>query len=196
MEQSQDEGRLREQVLQLAGKVFADLGYDGTDLQMIADGAGLPLARLVAVGGDKSTLYFTVLNRLFELEVAALSGVMDQFTPDAAGVQRIGDAFLDFCLDHPQFVGLWMHRWQGDAADLDVETPFATPMLAAMNEIMGKAVRPDLDLEIAIWNVIWSVHGFVRVGIIGADGHAHGPTDPATVRRFRAYLHDLIGRMS
>jgi AcrR family transcriptional regulator len=195
VEQSRNDEQLQ-QLLQLAGRLFGDLGYDGTDLQTIADGTGLPLSRVIELGGDKPTLYFTVFTHLHELEFAALSESINGFTPDVAGIQRIGDAFLDFCLAHPQFVGMWMHRWQGDAADLDVETPFAAPVLSAMNDIMGKAVRPDLDLEIAIWNMIWCVHGFVSVGIIGSDGRTHGPTNPATVERFRSYLHELIGRMA
>jgi AcrR family transcriptional regulator len=196
VEESRDDDQLREELLHLAGRLFADLGYDGTDLQMLAVGLGLPLSRVVELGGDKSALYFAVLTRLHEAEMAALSDSIIRFTPDAAGIQRIGDAFLDFGLAYPQFVGMWMHRWQGDAADLDIETPFATPALSTMNTVMRPGVRPDLDLEIAIWNVIWCVHGFVRVGIIGADGHALGPNDPATVARFRAYLHDLVGRMA
>jgi AcrR family transcriptional regulator len=196
VEPSRDDEQLRDQLMQLAGRVFASLGYDGADMQMIADGAGLPLARVIELGGDKSTLYFAVFTRLHELEQVALSDAMNRFTPDISGIQRIGDAFLDFCLEYPQFVGMWMHRWQGDAADLDVETPFAVPVLAAMYELMGQAVRSDLDLELAIWNVVWAVHGFVSVGIIGSDGRTHGPTNPATIRRFRAYLRDLIGRMS
>lgn len=91
---------------------------------------------------------------------------------------------------------MWMHRWQGDAADLDIETPFAKPVLSVMYQLMSPAVQPGVDLEVAIWDIIWSVHGFVQLGIIGQDGQLHGTDDPATVARFRAYLHDLIARFT
>lgn len=187
---------LRERVTEVAGRLFADLGYDATDMEMIAAASGVPVRRLGALVGDKPHLYLTVFEDLHRLEFEALAGALGAYTPDVAGLQLIGDAFLDFCLAHPRFVAMWMHRWQGDAADLEVETRFAQPVLSAMNQVMAQAVRPDLDLEIAIWNVIWCVHGFVRFGVIGADGHLQGPGDSATVDRFRAYLREMIARLA
>ncbi|MFC4907648.1 TetR/AcrR family transcriptional regulator [Actinomadura gamaensis] len=186
----------REQIRETAARLFADLGYDAVDLKLIADAAGLPAAELVELVGDKTSLYLDVFTWLHQLQQRDLAGALQDFTPDTAGIQGISDAFLDYCLNHPAFVGMWMHRWQGDAADLDVETPFAKPILAAMYEVMAPAVQPGVDLEVAIWNMIWSVHGFVQVGLIDREGHVHGTADPATVARFRAYLHDLIARFT
>ncbi|MCP2342769.1 TetR/AcrR family transcriptional regulator [Actinomadura rupiterrae] len=186
----------RDQVYETAARLFSDLGYDAVDLKLIADAAGLPSSELVDLVGDKPTLYLDVFTWLHQLQQRALSPALQDFTPDTAGVQRICDAFLDFCLSHPTFVGMWMHRWQGDAADLDIETPFAKPVLSVMYQLMSPAVQPGVDLEVAIWDIIWSVHGFVQLGIIGQDGQLHGTDDPATVARFRAYLHDLIARFT
>lgn len=186
----------REQVHETAGRLFADLGYDAVDLKLIADATGLSTSELVELAGDKPTLYMGVFTWLHQLEEEALAGSLRTFTPDAAGVQRIGDAFLDFCLGHRAFVGMWMHRWAGDAADLDVETPFAKPVLSAMYQVMAPAVRPGVDLELAIWNIIWCVHGFVQFGFIGQDGQSHGSDEPTGIGRFRDYLHDLIARFS
>ncbi len=185
-----------EQVYETASRLFADLGYDAVDLKLIADAAGLPTSELTEIGGDKPTLYLGVFTWLHRQEQEALAGALEAFTPDTRGVQRIGDAFLDFCLTHRAFVGMWMHRWAGDAADLDVETPFAKPVLSTMYKVMSPGVLPDVDLELAIWNIIWCVHGFVQFGFIGQDGRGHGSDEPPAIARFREYLHDLIARFT
>ncbi|RMI41594.1 TetR/AcrR family transcriptional regulator [Actinomadura harenae] len=186
----------REQIYETAGRLFADLGYDVVDLKLIADATGLPTSELVELVGDKPTLYLSVFAWLHQQEQEALAGAIEAFTPDAAGVQGIGDAFLDFCLSHRAFVGMWMHRWAGDAADLDVETPFAKPVLSTMYQVMSPAVLPGVDVELAIWNIVWCVHGFVQFGFIGQDGQGHGSDEPTGVGRFRDYLHDLIARFT
>ncbi|MEV4255220.1 TetR/AcrR family transcriptional regulator [Spirillospora sp. NPDC049652] len=184
----------RDQVLETAARLFSDLGYDVVDLKLIADAAGLTTSELTELAGDKPTLYLAVFTWLHQMQQESLAGSLEAFTPDAAGVQGISDAFLDFCLRHRAFVGMWMHRWAGDAADLDVETPFAKPVLSTMYQVMAPAVQPGVDLELAIWNIIWSVHGFVQFGFIGQDGQSHGSDEPPAIARFRAYLHDMIAR--
>ncbi|MEV5572094.1 TetR/AcrR family transcriptional regulator [Spirillospora sp. NPDC052269] len=185
-----------ERVYETAGRLFSDLGYDAVDLKLIADATGLSTSELTEIAGDKPTLYLGVFTWLHQEEAAALAVAIEAFTPDAAGIQGIGDAFLDFCLAHRAFVGMWMHRWAGDAADLDVETPFAKPVLSTMYKVMSPAVLPDVDLELAIWNIIWCVHGFVQFGFIGKDGQGHGSDEPTGVGRFRGYLHDMIARFT
>lgn len=196
MTESLPDEELRERVLELAGNLFGDLGYDATDMRMIADAAGLPASRLTALVGDKRSLYLNVFRRRWESQQEALAGPMSSFTPNSLGIRRISDAYLDWCLAHPQYVGMVMHRWQGDAADLDLdlESTFNVPVLSALDELVSPAVRPGLDLEVAIWNVVWCVNGFVRFGLLGADGRLHGSDNPVTIRRFRAYLHDMIAR--
>ncbi|RFU37343.1 TetR/AcrR family transcriptional regulator [Actinomadura logoneensis] len=184
----------RDQVLETAARLFSDLGYDTVDLKLIADATGLTTSGLTELVGDKPTLYLAVFTWLHQVQQESMAEALETFTPDAAGLQGIGDAFLDFCLRHRAFVGMWMHRWAGDAADLDVETPFAKPVLAAMNEVMAPAVQPGVDLELTIWSIIWCVHGFVQFGFIGQDGESHGSDTPAAVARFRAHLHNMINR--
>ena len=112
------EGSEEDRFIEVATRLFAELGFDGTPLRLIADAAGVDVETLVEQAGDKSRLYRKVMLRAHELERVALTEAAASFAPTRQGVIALVDAYLDFHVAHPQLLALWMHRWIGDAADM------------------------------------------------------------------------------
>ncbi|WP_168221113.1 TetR/AcrR family transcriptional regulator [Actinomadura sp. WMMA1423] len=191
---AEEEAEERELVVEAATRLFVQLGYDGTTLQMIGEVAGTSAQQVSRLAGEKQHLYLEVMTRYYEAEAAHLRGVMERVVPDRAGLHSLVDGYLDFSVAHPELRSLWVHRWLGDAADVqDVEALYR-PMIAALVEMFRAAVRADCDLELALWNIIWIVNGFIHVGIVDAEGTRRLADHPPTIRRFRTYMHDMLDR--
>lgn len=181
-------------MLDIAARMFAGLGYDSTSVETIVC-AGADREAVSAAGG-KAGLYREVMKLGHEGVLAALEPAISQFTPDAPGVKRIADAFLDFSLDNPHVGALWLHRSLDDAADIsDLESRYRAGVYERIVDGLRGVVNPDLDLQMAIMTVEWCVYGFIRGGILDKQGHRGNPYDKAVLKRFRKYLHYLVDAM-
>lgn len=190
-------------ILEVATQLFAAHGYDGTSTRQIADAAGLNIATVNYHVGGKRELYLAVMERAHLAERAALDAALPRLAggDPVAAIHRLVDDYLDFCVDHPEVPALWMHRWLSDAGDLtELERQYVQPLVASVTEALGPAVGagvidPSIDLEYAMWSVIWCVHGFAKGGVLDAEGRRRAAGDRAALRRFRAHLHLTLHRM-
>ncbi|MFD1934481.1 MULTISPECIES: TetR/AcrR family transcriptional regulator [Nonomuraea] len=180
-----------ETILRAATQLFAALGYDGTTTRQIAEAAGLNIATVNYHVGGKRELYLAVMKRAHEAERAML----ERAVADTEGmgladrVHLIADRYLDFYVDNPEVSALWLHRWLLDASDVtELEREYIRPLLTLVGEATGA------DSEMAMWTVVWCVNGFVRGGILDDKGVRRGADDRAALRRFRAYLHEVLHR--
>ncbi|WP_106396392.1 TetR/AcrR family transcriptional regulator [Actinocorallia populi] len=186
----------RERIVDVATRLFAELGFDGTPWRLIADTTGVETGTLTGLFGDKASLYREVMLGVHQAERDALVEAAASFTPTRQGVIDLVDAYLDFHVEHPQVVALWLQRWIGDAADI----PDLEERVRSLSVMMASAVQevtaPDIDAEYMIWTIVWCVHGFLSGGIQHPGPHryhARGePLSPQALRRFRAHLHALI----
>ncbi|MFC4530652.1 TetR/AcrR family transcriptional regulator [Sphaerisporangium dianthi] len=194
----------RERLMQVAIKLFAAFGYDGTSLRQIADTAGIGIVTVEQHVGCKRDLYLAVMRRLFEQEQAARVEAMKGFstrTPEetAASIHRIVDDYVEYTVSHPERTLLWVHRSLLDAADVvELEQQFIQPILAAVLEGVAPAIEagymdPEVDLELAMWTIIWMVQGITTAGTV--MGHIPGPPDAFLVERFERHLHMVVDRL-
>ena len=101
---------------------------------------------------------------------------------------------------HPEVPALWMHRWLSDASDLtELERQYVQPLVAMVTDALRPAVEAGviddaIDLEYAMWSVIWCVHGFAKGGVLDEEGRRRGGSDRVALRRFRAHLHLTLHR--
>ncbi|MGQ4379513.1 TetR/AcrR family transcriptional regulator [Streptomyces sp. SAS_267] len=192
----------RERIIAAATSLFADHGYDGTSTRRIAAEAGLNMATVAHHVGGKPDLYREVMLRAHLAEQRVLTDALAAFrelapTDPAAAVTGLVDRYLDFCLDQPHIPALWMRRWLSDAAEFaDLEAAYARPLIDAVRdtvrEVVPSAPKPGstepaepaepADVEMTVWTVLWSTHGFCRSGI------------RSEVPRFRAHLRALVLR--
>ncbi|MET7981906.1 MULTISPECIES: TetR family transcriptional regulator [unclassified Streptomyces] len=183
----------RERIIAAATSLFADHGYDGTSTRRIAAEAGLNMATVAYHVGGKPDLYREVMLRAHLAEQRVLTDALAAFrelapTDPVAAVTGLVDRYLDFCLDQPHIPALWMRRWLSDAAEFaDLEAAYARPLIESVRDTVREVVPAgpaagSADVEMTVWTVLWSTHGFCRSGI------------RAEVPRFRAHLRALVLR--
>lgn len=185
-----------EQIIQTATRLFAALGYDGTPIKVIAEASGFDVATITALVGDKQTLYRTVIHRVQAGQWAMFDAAIASFTPDRAGVHRMADSALDYCVAHPEIPALWMHRWQSDAADItELERVYFQPMLNRLRALLDGLAPADTDLELALLTVAWCIRCFCMAGVGNKRGEREGPENPKMLKRFRRHLHWLTDQV-
>ncbi|MFI6597603.1 TetR/AcrR family transcriptional regulator [Nonomuraea sp. NPDC050536] len=196
----------REKLLEIATRMFAALGYDGTSLRQIAEAAGLDVATVTTQVGHKRDLYLTVMERAHQADRAAIEEVMNQFAPlspaDAPRmIHALADSYLDFCVSNPQIPALWAHRSLADAQDItDLERRYVWPLHVQIR----KSIQPALDaghiddtadFRYVLWTMIWCVEGFCYGDVLDDEGNRIEPDDQQGRNDFRRYLHILLDRL-
>ena len=87
-------------ILEAAEKVFAEAGFGGATMQLIADMAGLPKANLHYYFATKEDLYRRVVQQIFEVWLDAASSFDDAPGP-VEGIGAYIDAKMEISRRHP-----------------------------------------------------------------------------------------------
>lgn len=93
-------------ILDAAEKVFAEAGFGGATMQLIADMAGLPKANLHYYFATKEDLYRRVVQQIFEIWLDAASSFDDAPGP-VEGLGGYIDAKMDISRTHPYGSKVW-----------------------------------------------------------------------------------------
>lgn len=100
-------------ILEAAEKVFAEAGFGGATMQLIADVAGLPKANLHYYFPTKEALYRQVVQNIFSIWLEA-ADVFDAASGPAEGIGAYIDAKMEISRRHPAGSKVWatevMHR--------------------------------------------------------------------------------------
>ena len=93
-------------ILEAAEKVFAEAGYGGATMQLIADMAGLPKANLHYYFATKEDLYRRVVANIFDIWLHA-ADAMDGAAGPAEGIGAYIDAKMEISRRHPDGSKVW-----------------------------------------------------------------------------------------
>lgn len=93
-------------ILDAAEKVFAEAGFGGATMQLIADMAGLPKANLHYYFATKEDLYRRVVQQIFEIWLDAASS-FDNAPGPVEGIGGYIDAKMDISRSHPSGSKVW-----------------------------------------------------------------------------------------
>lgn len=93
-------------ILTAAEKVFAEAGFGGATMQLIADMAGLPKANLHYYFPTKEALYRRVVQEIFEIWLRAAE-VFDGAQSPAEGISAYIDAKMEISRRHPHGSKVW-----------------------------------------------------------------------------------------
>ncbi len=93
-------------ILEAAEKVFAEAGFGGATMQVIADQAGLPKANLHYYFATKEDLYRQVVRNIFEIWLHAADS-FDTAADPAEGIGAYIDAKLEISRHHPFGSKVW-----------------------------------------------------------------------------------------
>ena len=93
-------------ILDAAEKVFAEAGFGGATMQLIADMAGLPKANLHYYFPTKEDLYRRVVQNIFEIWLDAATS-FDGATGPVEGIGAYVEAKMDISRRHPHGSKVW-----------------------------------------------------------------------------------------
>lgn len=93
-------------ILQAAEKVFAEAGFGGATMQLIADLAGLPKANLHYYFATKEDLYRRVVQNIFEIWLHAADS-MDKAPGPVEGIGAYIDAKMEISRRHADGSKVW-----------------------------------------------------------------------------------------
>ncbi len=93
-------------ILSAAEKVFAEAGFGGATMQLIADMAGLPKANLHYYFATKEDLYRRVVQDIFEIWLHAADS-FDNAPDPATGIGAYIDAKMEISRRHPNGSKVW-----------------------------------------------------------------------------------------
>lgn len=93
-------------ILTAAETVFAEAGYGGATMQLIADVAGLPKANLHYYFTTKEELYRRVVQDIFEIWLRAADS-FDNAPDPATGIGAYIDAKMEISRSHPNGSKVW-----------------------------------------------------------------------------------------
>ncbi|RUS60560.1 TetR family transcriptional regulator [Pseudorhodobacter sp. E13] len=93
-------------ILSAAEKVFAEAGFGGATMQLIADLAGLPKANLHYYFATKEDLYRRVVQDIFEIWLHAADS-FDNAADPASGIGAYIDAKMEISRRHPNGSKVW-----------------------------------------------------------------------------------------
>ena len=100
-------------IMVAAEKVFAEAGFGGATMQLIADVAGLPKANLHYYFPTKEALYRRVVQDIFQVWLKA-ADIFDQASGPVEGIGAYIDAKMEISRRHPAGSKVWasevMHR--------------------------------------------------------------------------------------
>lgn len=192
----------RELILRVATRLFAALGHDGVSIGQIGEAAGLNTATINEHFPTKRHLYLAVMERARRVLAAVIDKRADELKTAApeerlAALHRFIDGYIDLCVEHPEVPALWMHRWLSDASDIEeLESLAAQPLTQnAIDCIAALAAPMHADARFTTYTMIWCIQGFSLSGVLDTTGQRHRPSDPDTLRRFRAHMHQLLDRL-
>lgn len=93
-------------ILRAAELVFAEAGFGGATMQLIADMAGLPKANLHYYFPTKEALYRRVVDNIFQIWLEA-AAVFDDAEGPVEGIGAYIDAKMDLSRSHPAGSKVW-----------------------------------------------------------------------------------------
>lgn len=96
-------------ILAAAEKVFAEAGYGGATMQLIADMAGLPKANLHYYFATKEDLYRQVVQNIFEIWLDA-AAAMDDAPGPVEGIGGYIEAKMEISRRHPDGSKVWAYE--------------------------------------------------------------------------------------
>ena len=195
----------RDRILAAASRLFAERGYDATSTRAIADAVGLNIATVAYHVGGKSDLYREVMRAAHEAQRDSVEQALTMLsateaTPEAAraALHAFIDAYLRFCVTHPDVPALWMRRWLAEGEMLaELEAEFTGPLVervaCRVRTLLESArVATAADLDLLVYTVVWTTHAFSRAGVVDPSGRRADPAEGPTYERFRHHLHELV----
>ncbi|HLI09603.1 MAG TPA: TetR/AcrR family transcriptional regulator, partial [Ktedonobacteraceae bacterium] len=93
---------LRQAILEAAGKLFLEQGYEGFSLRQVAELIGYTPTTIYLYFANKDALLFALLDEAFDRFEVALRRAYESSDEPLARLEALGHAYVRFGLENPQ----------------------------------------------------------------------------------------------
>src|SRR4051794_16321034 len=97
------EARRREEILETAAKLFAKLGYSGTDTQILADELEVGKGTLYRYFPSKEELFLATVDRVMRKLRTEVDASIENLADPLDRISRAVRTFLEFMAQNPDF---------------------------------------------------------------------------------------------
>ncbi|MBB5373016.1 TetR/AcrR family transcriptional regulator [Acidocella aromatica] len=168
---AQDYVEKRELILHQAAQLFAQHGYTGTSISMIAKACGVSKALLYHYYPDKEAVLFDILHAHLIRLVALMEAVVATAPPGAPRLLAIGEALLDAYRDayaehQVQIANLGLLPEDKQAVLRGLERSLVTPVAEAISQVVpgvaGTTTLKPLTMAwfgMINWHYLWFREG-------------------------------------
>jgi AcrR family transcriptional regulator len=195
-----DAGRTRADILDVATREFADLGYAGARVDEIAARTRTTKRMIYYYFGGKEQLYLAVLERAYaEIRAAERTVDVEHLDPVAA-IRRIAEVTFDHHEAHPSFIRLVGAENAQQARSMTQVARLVdlnSSAIGVLHDVLSRGRRAGIlrdDVDALDVHMMISAFCFFRV----ANRHTFGALfgrdllDPATRAHYRTMLADMV----
>lgn len=187
--------RRRDQILEVALKIFAERGFDGTTMRAIAEEAGTTATLVIYHFATKNRLYEAIFERYQYLNEERRQQVLEVDTSSSDAVERIVDAFLLPTLraqetaDGKLFARLTLREAADpSASNRDILAAYFDPMARDFIRVMRKAL-PDKPKGFHEWAYLFGVGALTGTAL----PHRMSSLSSEDINEFRFdYLREVL----
>jgi AcrR family transcriptional regulator len=161
---------LRRIILDAAGELFLEQGYEGFSMRRVAERIGYSATTIYRYYEDKDDLLFAVVNEGFSEFARQLTEAAENGSNPLKRLEALGQAYIRFGLENPVYYQMmFMQR-----ADLLFESRGEkTPPMIESFDVLQRSVRAAMDAGVmkrgdveTYSRVIWSVvHGVTALAL-------------------------------
>ncbi len=201
----------KNRIVDCAQEVFFEKGFDGATIDDIAAAAGYSKRSIYLYFRDREELFLAVVFRGQSLLYEMLKHALEDEHSSESGLLRLGRAFYDFSLSHPDFFGMIMayesriHAYRGDDVPLDPNSPrsrcrelsnsYGGLVIQAI-EVERKSGRLITSLKpVQLMLLLWGqIFGVMQIILMRKEGfrETYGITPDALFAEFLAMVEKAL----
>lgn len=191
---------MAEQLLDVATRLFAANGYDGTSLKAIADEVGIRKPSLLYHYPSKEELRLAVLQRVFTRWNDVLPRILQAATSGEDRFRGLVSEVIRFFAEEPDRARLLLREMLDRPNLLQAQmSEYVAPWIAIMTDYIDRGkeagrVRSDVDAQAYVLHVIQLVVGGIATAdVLGVPFDDGRPGDlERHVRETMRFAHDAL----
>lgn len=185
----------REQILQAAGELFGQGGFEATSTRSIAERSGANLALIHYHFGSKEGLLGEVLDAHYENLVDTLTRAFGSETEPRARIHRFVDAYVDFLSENRGFC-LMVQREATDPRRSKRIREWMVPVFRVAEELAHglfpasrKGALSAAHMMVSLYGMVvtWFTYSDILSDLTGGD-----PLRPKMLEERKAHLHRML----